>query len=131
MINFIICDDYKPYREITLKIIKNYLLNNEFEHNILEFDDYDDSFLNLIDEKIKKVYILDIEVPSMSGLDVARRIRKKDSDSPIIFFSSHDLSVASDYLSVPVTFYVNKMENYEDELYECIDVSVNYLKLQD
>ena len=36
------------------------------------------------------IYILDIEIPdSISGIDIARKIRKKDWNSIIIFVTSH------------------------------------------
>ena len=37
-----------------------------------------------------RIYILDIETPSRSGIDVAREIRNKDLESVIIFLTGHD-----------------------------------------
>ena len=44
MINFIICEDEKPLREETKKIIVSYMMNHDIDYKIYEFDSYDKKF---------------------------------------------------------------------------------------
>ena len=91
MINFIICDDHKVIRENIVKVVHDVMMRNKVAYNTHVFDDYNPDFIKLMKSKIpSKVYILDIEVPSGSGIDIARMIRKRDVDSVIIFLTSHD-----------------------------------------
>ena len=88
MISIIVCEDNKndlaKIRKSISKIMKS--LKIDYKENV--FMDYDESFMKIIDKKIPfKFYILDIETPSRSGIDIARIIRKKDYSSPIIFLT--------------------------------------------
>lgn len=90
MINFIVGEDTDSYRLTIERIISEYMMKNDLEYSLHVFKDYNQEFLNIIDEKLSfKVYILDIETPSGSGIDMARRIRKKDVNSIIIFLTGH------------------------------------------
>ena len=91
MINFIVCDDNKALLNNVVEIINKVMMKNKHEYKVHDFNDYDDKFMELIDAKIScKIYILDVEVPSKSGIDIARKIREKDIDSIIIFLTSHN-----------------------------------------
>ena len=90
MINFIICDDVKKYREMAEKVIDAYMMKNKVEYKTHLFEDYDNSFMKIVESKLSfKIYILDIETPSKSGIDIARYIRNKDVDSVLIFLTGH------------------------------------------
>ena len=41
-------------------------------------------------ERCWRIYLLDIETPSASGIDIARKIRKHDIESMIIFITGHE-----------------------------------------
>ena len=90
MINFIICDDDLKFRKKVETAVDKYMMKNHTEYKIYLFDDYDKSFLNIVKQKLPfKIYILDIEAPTMSGIDIARIIRNKDVDSALIFLTGH------------------------------------------
>ena len=91
MINVIICDDIEKDRSRIIKIVEKYMADNKKECTIHPFEEYDDKFFKLVDAKLPfKIYLLDIETPKNSGIDVARMIRIKDVDSVIIFLTCHD-----------------------------------------
>ena len=91
MIEFIICDDNKKILNNVEKIINSYMMKNERKYNVIKFLDYDDKFLELLKNKERfRIYILDVETPSYSGIDIARMIRKNDLSSIIIFLTSHN-----------------------------------------
>ena len=43
----------------------------------------------MINEINTKIYILDIELPIVSGLEIASEVREMDDDSIIIFVTAH------------------------------------------
>ena len=91
MINVIICDDNeKDLKKIKI-VVDNFMKKNKKENTTHTFTDYDKKFYSAIETKMpSKIYLLDIETPSKSGIDVAREIRKKDIDSIIIFLTAHE-----------------------------------------
>ncbi len=118
MLNFIICDDALLSREKVKKHITKFMMNNKLEYKIHIFDDYDESFLEIINKKLSnKIYILDIETPSRTGIDVARIIRNKDCNSIIIFLSGYESlsSVVSKKNFLFLTF-INKYDECEEHL---------------
>ena len=54
MLNFIICDDVKQYREMVKKIIIAYMMKNKLEYQTHFFTDYDNEFMKIV----KKSYHL-------------------------------------------------------------------------
>ncbi|MBR2833193.1 MAG: response regulator transcription factor [Bacilli bacterium] len=122
MINFIICDDVKKYREMIKHVIDKFMMKSDFEYKTYEYTDYDDEFLNVINTRLSyKVYILDIEAPSRTGIDVARIIRRKDKNSVIIFLTGHEELVANvsrnNFLFLS---FINKFDDCENHLYETL-----------
>ena len=91
MVNIIICDDNEKDRKNIVEVVNKFAVSNNLEYLMHVFSDYDKSFEKIINEKIpSKIYLLDIETPSASGIDIARKIRNKDLESVIIFLTAHD-----------------------------------------
>lgn len=130
MINFIICDDNEKIVLDIKKIIDVFMMKNKAEYKTHMFNDLDDNFMKIIKEPLSfKIYILDIETPSRSGIDIARIIRKKDVDSVIIFITSHE-ELGLTLLKNEIMFlsFINKFDNYEDRLITSIKKALEVLK---
>lgn len=129
MVNIIICDDNQKDKKNVLSIVNNFVIRNKLEHEIFLYDDYDDSFLSIIDKKLPfKIYLLDIVMPTRSGIDIAREIRKKDMDSVIIFFTAHE-ELGNVVLKNDLMFlsFVNKFDDMETRLLECLNKALDVL----
>ena len=90
MLHFIVCDDNVVIREKINKIITKLMLPTDVEYKTIFFSQYDKQFFQTINKKVgKKIYILDIEVGTYSGIDIARKIRERDWESIIIILTAH------------------------------------------
>lgn len=90
MIRFIVVEDKKEYRERFVNIINKVMMPYNFEYKINKFAEYNKELEEVIEKKNEqKIYILDIELPEVSGLEIASEIRTDDIDSTIIFITSH------------------------------------------
>ncbi len=130
MINFILCDDNEKIVSDIKKIIDKFMMQNKTEYKTHLFNDLDDNFMKIVKEPLSfKVYILDIETPSRSGIDVARSIRKRDVDSVIIFITSHE-ELGLTLLKNEIMFlsFINKFDNYEERLLTSLNKSLEVLK---
>lgn len=118
--NIAICDDQLETAEQIYEIVKDYYA--QYDLNLHEIKLYQDGNILLDDyNRAQRFHIifLDIEMPSMSGMEVAKKIRQLDTEVLLIFVTAYpDYMAASfkveafDFLSKPVT---------EGEIVEVLD----------
>lgn len=123
MIKFIICDDNVDALERASKTVTKRMINYDLEYKIYKFTKYDKSLKALIKEPWNiKIYILDIELPVVSGLEIASEIREDDDESTIIFVTAH--SECKDdifYSRLQAIDFISKYYNYEERLDKTIE----------
>lgn len=132
MINFIVCDDDKKYLKMVKDIIDKYMMKNQLDYKTHLFSDYDDDFMQKVNSKLPfKIYILDIETKTRSGIDVARIIRHKDIDSIIIFLTGHEelghLVIKDDFMFLS---FINKFDSCEQRLAKALHKALKVLKIR-
>lgn len=131
MINFIIYEDEKKFREKYISIILKLIGGMKVAYRIHEFDKYDQTTISKIKNMIgKKIYILDIEVPGKSGLDLARDIRNNgDWLSPMIIVTTHEHLKNTAFTSRMLMLdFISKFYNCEDSLKETLKLSLNIIE---
>ena len=77
-----ICDDEKIFRDQ----IKKYILEVSSDSSIDEYTCGDDLAGS---ESNYDIIFLDIEMPGISGIETAEKLRENGSDADIIFLTSH------------------------------------------
>lgn len=129
MINFIVCDDNEVIRKQVEDLIIKIMMKNNLGYKVHLYDDYNNKFIKLINQNIpNKVYILDIETPSDSGINIARKIREKDIDSIIIFLTSH-YELGPSLLEEELMFltFVSKFNNQEKRMTSAINKALKMI----
>lgn len=132
MINVILCDDNEKDKLKAEKIVKRFMDKYKQEYEIHSYNDYNKNFYNIIDRKLpSKIYLLDIETTSKSGIDVARDIRKKDIDSVIIFLTAHE-ELGHVILKKDLMFlsFINKFDDFDNRLYKALEKSLQLLNIK-
>lgn len=130
MINFIICEDNVNVRELYEKIISKIAMPHDFNYKVHSFERYNSELKRLIEKgKDVKIYIIDLELPNKSGIDITREIRKKDWDSIIIILTSHDeleLRILKEKLLI--LDFISKFENYEKRLTDTVNMVIKNIE---
>lgn len=91
MLRYIICEDNKDFLSRLSTIVNKVMMPYNFDYKISRFTHYTSEITEIIKRKNEqKVYILDIELPEVSGLEIASEIREHDLESIIIFVTSHN-----------------------------------------
>lgn len=119
MINFIIYEDKKMIRNNYIKVVHKFMVNNDLSYKIYQFSDYNEEIKNFIKNNIGyNIYILDIEVPGKSGLDLARDIRASgDTESQLIVVTAHKEMLENSFLNRSLILnFVSKFDNCEENL---------------
>lgn len=133
MVEFVVCDDESNVLEYVSKIINHTMEKYDFAYQILTFSDYDKRFNSYITSNNKQVvYILDLEMPSQSGVQVARQIRNDDKNSIIIILTSHHESADTIYKGrLNILTFISKRDRTDENLSLAIDESLLYFKEKD
>ncbi len=126
MINFIVVDDNVEIAKKCEGIINKVMMKNTHEYKTRVFNDYDYKFNKVMNNKLpNKVYILDIETKSASGIDIARKIRTNDLESVIIFITAHEeLGGVIIKESLMVLTFICKFDNFDSRLRDAIKKSL-------
>lgn len=131
MINFIIYEDEKKFREKYVSIILKIVGSMKIAYRIIEFDKYEKNTLSKIKNLVgKKIFILDIEVPGKSGLDLAREIRNSgDWKSPMIIVTTHEqLKNAAFTSRMLMLDFISKFYNCENSLNETLQLTFDIIE---
>lgn len=129
MLRFIICEDNKEFRERISAIINKVMMPYNFEYKINKYGEFSEEVEEIIKKKNEeKIYILDIELPEISGLEIASEIRNEDSDSIIIFLTSHPECQNDIFYSRLLAIdYINKDRLWTDRFEKTIVYTIKHL----
>lgn len=108
MFKIAICDDSKvdvELFEVAFDELSCYQVDYDVYFSAKELLEY-----TAVHEESYQLYVFDIEMPNMTGLELAREIRKNDKDALFVFLTGYDKYVMDvfkvvtfDYISKPVT----------------------------
>ena len=130
--NFIICDDDATIIDKVKNIIYYEMMKNNLDYKIFTFEDYNSDFMEIMNNPMMgKIYILDIEAPSRSGIDIARIIRRNDINSVIIFLTGHE-ELGLSILKSELMFlsFINKLDDCDSKIKSAIKKSLKVLDLK-
>lgn len=119
MFSIVIVEDDLNIQKQIKEILVELSIQKDREFNIQYYHKYDCSLKKEIKNHNNiKIYILDIELEnSISGIEIAERIREEDWDSEIIFITSHDNMFESVYRTVYNVFdFIEKFQNMDTRL---------------
>lgn len=132
MIEFVVCDDDKLVTEKVGKTVADIMMKNKLIYKTRIFYDYNDEFIKFVKSKeCIRIYLLDIETPSRSGIDIARLIREKDMESIIIFITGHD-ELGPTILKKELWFlsFINKFEDSDERLRKSLLKALQILNIR-
>jgi two-component system, LytTR family, response regulator AgrA len=119
VIKFIIVDDDINMLENVKKDISKAIFKYDIQYEVVNYDKYCKALQHEIeDNSMIKIFIMDIELKnSISGIDIAEKIRETDWESIIIFITSHDKMFETVYRNIYNIFdFIEKFENMDKRL---------------
>ncbi len=130
MIKFIICDDNENFLIKEKKLINNLMMNYDTDYKIKDFSDYTQEFNEeMEDESSFKIYLLDIQTDTSSGLDIARRIREELDDwtSIIIMITAfNEFRYEALGTRLYLLDFISKLNECEDNLKETLRIAIKH-----
>lgn len=123
MLKFVVCEDKQETLEQMCHIVTKVMMSCDIEYKIEKFSEYNKKLKEVIEDKYNlKIYILDIELSAISGLEIASEIREDDDFSPIIFVTAHS-ECKNDifYSRLNAIDFISKYNRYQERLEETIN----------
>jgi len=128
MLNFIICEDNKTFSNDISNEITKLMINTKEEYFLNVFEGYNKELKNKIKQNNRKIYILDIELPKKSGLEIAREIRETDWESIIIIVSAHtELQYEVFKNRLMILDFISKFTNYKRTLKKTLETAIKVI----
>lgn len=107
MIRIALCDDNREFLEIAEKKVRQYLTGQQVVAQVDSYTSSEDLALRLQEDKGYDAYLLDMEMPGLTGLQLAERIRRHTPWAYILFLTAF-LDYAVDSHGVQVLSYILK-----------------------
>lgn len=118
-----ICDDESCFRQTIQELICNYLSKNGILYQIDTFCSGEDFLSSGIAMINYTVVFLDINMSTMDGITVAKKIRSLSKEVFIVFITAH-VDYALEGYKVNAIRYVikdNNQKKFQDAISECLD----------
>lgn len=114
MIRIAIVDDEKGFSVKAEEIVRNYFEEIKESVSVRWYAEGSVLLDELDLNKNFDIYFLDVEMPGINGLDLAREIKSREADADIVFLSAYEKYAVPSY-KVRAYYYILK-EEYRSEI---------------
>ena len=123
MIQIAICDDEKKILDEVSGYIKNYAENiNDLDIEVFRFDSARTLISTLEDGKSFDIFVLDVYIGDEMGTALAKNIRKRGIESPIIFLTTSVEHAPQGYETGTLRYLIKPLD--PKKFYEALDVAL-------
>ena len=126
MINIAICDDERAEITYLTSFVRKWSEIREIAVRLSNYESAESFLFAYGDDKTTDILLLDIQMKSMDGLELARQIRRDNEIVQIVFITGFPDFVAEGY-DVSALHYLMKPVK-EDKFYEVLDKAVSRLR---
>lgn len=109
IVNFAICDDSSADNDMIEHNIIKYATEKKIDYNITKFINGRD-FINSAKTFKFDVVLLDVEMPGMNGIEVAKQLRTFDEDTLIIFITLYQGYAFQASQAIPMGFLIKAID---------------------
>ena len=102
----LICDDDYAISQQVLPVVEQFFLTSGIEGDVEVYND-SEICLDAISQTVYDLYILDIVMPGINGIELAKVIREHNKNGIIIFMTSSD-SYHTEAFSLEALQYISK-----------------------
>ncbi len=128
MIRIAICDDDRTDRERIHGYVTEYLEDKEIRAEVKVFD-HPDTLIQECESFRPHIYLLDIVMPMVTGIQAARELRWNQPDAQIIFATSESSYALESFDVNPINYIVKPVA--KDKLFSTLDLALTRVQTDD
>lgn len=117
-----ICDDNRNDLEKVFSLVQDYLDEKGMKADVKVFD-HPDSLIEECERFRPDIYILDIVLPMVTGIQAARELRWNQPDAQIIFATSESSYALESFDVNPINYILKPIQ--KDKLFSTLDMAVS------
>ncbi len=126
MLSIAICDDQARELKIMNEYITEYLDAHTLEAGITEFS-HPDKLLTTLESGSFHLYLLDIVMPMVSGIELGKEIRRLDCEAQIIYVTTEPQFALQAYAASPINYLVKPVD--KDKLFGTLTLALSKIDL--
>ncbi|MCD8554391.1 LytTR family DNA-binding domain-containing protein [Seleniivibrio sp.] len=112
MMRIAICDDMPDDLQYIVSRTNQYLSANGIDAEVASFS-HPDALLTAIEQESFHLYILDIVMPMVSGLELGKEIRRLDREAQIIYTTTEPQFALQAYAASPINYLVKPVNHQQ------------------
>ena len=109
MLRIAVCDDMPDELQSLVALIKQYLSAYDLSAEVTAFS-HSDSLLTAIESQSFHIYLLDIVMPLVNGLELGREIRRLDHEAQIIYVTTEPQFALQAYAASPINYLLKPVQ---------------------
>ena len=121
MLRIAICDDDRSDRERICEFVSEYLKGKEIRAEVKVFD-HPDKLIQDCETFRPQIYLLDIVMPMVTGIQAARELRWNQPDAQIIFATSESSYALESFDVNPINYILKPVA--KDKLFSTLDLAL-------
>ncbi len=125
MLRIAICDDDETDRKRIHELLQKYLNEKSLQAEVRVFD-HPDRLIEECETFRPHIYLLDIVMPMLTGIQAARDLRWNQPDAQIIFATSESSYALESFDVNPINYILKPVE--KDKLFSTLDLAVSRVK---
>ena len=128
MLRIAICDDDRSDRERICEFVSEYLKGKEIRAEVKVFD-HPDKLIQECETYRPQIYLLDIVMPMVTGIQAARELRWNQPDAQIIFATSESSYALESFDVNPINYILKPVA--KDKLFSTLDLALTRIETDD
>lgn len=126
MLRIAVCDDMQNELQSLILLTNQYLSVNSLDADVKGFS-HPDGLLNAVQEESFHLYILDIVMPMVNGLELGKEIRRLDREAQIIYATTEPQFALQAYAASPINYLVKPIN--KQQLFDTLALAISKVDL--
>lgn len=126
MLRICVCDDMKEQLEPIQKLTEEYIMTNHIEAQIEPFL-HPDQLLSELETKQFHLYLLDMVMPMVNGIDIGKAVRRNDPSAQIIYTTSAAEYALDSFAVSPIDYLIKPIE--KEKLFNAFNKAIQKIDL--
>ncbi len=122
MLSIAICDDMPGELQSLVSLTNQYIIANSLTAQVTEFS-HPDKLLKTIVAESFHLYILDIVMPMVNGLELGKEIRRLDREAQIIYATTEPQFALQAYAASPINYLLKPIE--KQKLFDTLTLAIS------